>query len=95
VNDNSIPPILQIDLIITLNVLQLTDLLYILILDKIVLTPQTEAKEHVHGLGRKTGMDMQEKKTSTAKELLDVNGCSCRILNKSLEISLRTKTHQV
>jgi hypothetical protein len=90
-----IPPILQIDLIITLNVLRLTDLLYILILDKTVLTPQTEAKERTRGLGRKTGMDMQEKKMSTAKELLDVNGCSCRVLNKSLGISLRTKTHQV
>jgi hypothetical protein len=95
VNDNSIPPILQIDLIITLNVLQLTDLLYILILDEIALTPQTEAKERTCGLGRKTGMDIQEKKMSTAKELLNVNGCSYRILNKSLGIALRTKTHQV
>jgi hypothetical protein len=58
VNDNLIPTILQINLIITLNVLQLTDLLYVLVLDEIELTPQTEAKEHMCGLGRKTGTDM-------------------------------------
>jgi hypothetical protein len=58
VNDNLIPTILQINFIITLNVLQLTDLLYVLILDEIELTPQTEAKERTHGLGRKTGTDM-------------------------------------